>query len=78
MDDDKIVNNAEYETEDSLNEIESKDGEALDPIERNQVNPGQEDLETNDEDERAKAELADGIAGNDDNAQDSALEEENN
>ncbi|MDB5254755.1 MAG: hypothetical protein JWL92_131 [Candidatus Nomurabacteria bacterium] len=76
MNNDDITNNAEYETEDVLNEIEGKDGEALDPIERNQVTPGNGDAEIS-EDENAKDALATGIAGNDDNAQDKPLDEEN-
>jgi hypothetical protein len=76
MNDDNITNNAEYETEDVLNEIEGKDGEALDPIEQDQVMPGTGDLETSD-DQSASEALADGIEGNDDNAQDKLLDEEN-
>lgn len=76
MDDEKLTN-AEYVSEEELNNPEGKDGEELDPIERNQVNLGNMDSELDEEDEDAKKALADGIAGDDDNHQDKPLNEEN-
>ncbi len=69
------MNNDDIVTEDELNEIEGKGGEALDPIEQDQVIPGNGYPRTSDQ--NAKDALAEGIAGNDDNAQDKPLDEEN-
>lgn len=68
--DDEITSTAEYVDESELNNLEDKDGNAIDTVEQNQ---NEEDLN----DESAKKALKDGIAGTDDNAQDAPLDEEN-
>jgi hypothetical protein len=69
--DDEITTNAEYVDQSELDNLEDKEGNPIDAVEQNQ---NEEDLT----DEGAKKALQDAIAGNDDNAQDSPLDEENN
>ena len=72
-DDDKklqenISTNAEYEDIETLDDIESKDGEPLDPIEKDQVTPEEEEGD-------AKRHLREINEGDDDD-QDSILDEQ--
>jgi hypothetical protein len=50
--------NAEYVNLEELNQIDSKDGEPLDPIEQNQVTPEEEE-------ENSKMQLREAISGDD-------------
>ncbi len=61
MNNDEINTNTEYISEDELNQIEGKDGEAIDLIEQVQ-------------EEDAKNALKAGIIGDDDNQQDEILD----
>jgi hypothetical protein len=64
---DDPATNAEYVNQEELDTIEGKDGEALDPIEQDQITPDEEEAD-------AKKQLREIIEG-DDNDRDALLDE---